>query len=152
MNKDLIKNVVLAIIIVGTLYFLQTLVYKFIGFDLWDILKVKKEEFKDKKSMIKKNIEISNRKKFERMMKTLRANKKKYEKKYQQNQQPQQTQQTQQQQPQQKLQQLSISPKEPLRKTYQQTQQQPQQKLQQLSISPKDHCNKCLNYIESNLS
>ena len=78
-KKDLIKNVVLAIIIVGILYFLQTLVYKFIGFDLWDILKVKKEEFKDRKPIKKKLIKpIKNMKKpnlkFERMMKKIQHN------------------------------------------------------------------------------
>ena len=46
MNKDLIKNILLGISIILALYILQGLVYKFIGFDLWDILKVKKEEFK----------------------------------------------------------------------------------------------------------
>ena len=46
MNQDFMKNLLLGIIIIVALHILQTLFYKFIGYDLWDILKVKKEKFK----------------------------------------------------------------------------------------------------------
>ena len=45
MNKDFMKKLLFGIIIIVALHILQTLFYKFIGFDLWDILKVKKEGF-----------------------------------------------------------------------------------------------------------
>ena len=45
MNKDFMKKLLFGIIIIAALHILQTLVYKFIGFDLWDILKDKKEGF-----------------------------------------------------------------------------------------------------------
>ena len=173
MNQDFMKNLLLGIIIILALHILQTLVYKFIGYDLWDILKVKKEEFfilkystnqliEEKKKLMRdyKQIEIEinylkteiddlsderrsiliqeinyNNKKGLSLINNKLIEKIKQLKEKQ-------------------IQKSRIEKRIGYIKNIQKKRyySNNKKKLQQLSISPKDHCNKCLNYIESNLS